>query len=258
MQSPAVLACGHPAAVAVAAGRAGPAERGYGAEPSQAPRISWGKCPVESVPDSMQCGTIEVPLDYADPAKGTTTVAVAVARMPATEPDRRIGSLLLNFGGPGGPGIEDLANGPGLLPDLGERYDIVAFDPRGVAHSDPVTCGREAPVFPDPDAGTAEQLAALRAEARRCAQASGPVFPYMGTNNVARDMDVLREALSDRKLNFLGFSYGTRLGAAYATLFPQRTGRMVLDGVENPNDSLEDQSLATARARQRALDNFLT
>ncbi|MFJ4778102.1 alpha/beta hydrolase [Streptomyces sp. NPDC088762] len=208
------------------------------------------------MPDGMQCGTIEVPLDHADPAKGTTTVAVA--RLPATEPDRRIGSLLLNFGGPGAPGIEGLADDPRLFADLGERYDVVAFDPRGVAHSDPVTCGRDGSVVPDPNTGTAEGLAALRAEARRCAEASGPVFPYMGTNNVARDMEVLREALGDRKLNFLGFSYGARLGAAYATLFPQRTGRMVLDGIDDHSDSLEDRSLATARARQRALGHFLT
>lgn len=239
---------------------------GLGAAPSPtpsptptplAPKIRWGACPVKSVPDGMRCGTIEVPIDHANPGKGTTTVALA--RIPATEPGKRIGSLLLNYGGPGASGIQGLVADPTTLADLGKRYDLVAFDPRGVAHSDPVTCGGAV----DPEAvpevvDTAGALAALRAQAERCAKASGPVLPYMGTVNVARDMDVLREALGDPKLHYLGFSYGTRLGAAYAALFPQRIGRMVLDGVDNISDSQEEQALATARGAQRALDHFLT
>ncbi|MFJ4779884.1 alpha/beta hydrolase [Streptomyces sp. NPDC088762] len=202
-----------------------------------------------------------MPLDHAAPAKGTVTLALA--RIPASDRKKRLGSLLLNFGGPGNPGIANLAADPKLFADLGERYDLVAFDPRGVGHSEPVSCGgsqeTETESETEGDAGedAAAQLAALRAVARRCELASGPVLPYIGTVNVARDLDLIRQALSDRKLNYLGFSYGTRLGAVYAAQFPGRTGRMVLDGVDTLSEPLAEQALATARGQQRALDNFL-
>ncbi|WP_308344308.1 alpha/beta hydrolase [Streptomyces sp. ISL-94] len=207
------------------------------------------------MPADMWCGTVEVPLDYAAPAKGTVTVALA--RIPATDRKKRLGSLLLNYGGPGSPGVANLAADPKLFADLGERYDLVAFDPRGVGHSEPVSCGGslETETYADEDA--AAQLAALRAVARRCELASGPVLRYIGTVNAARDLDVMREALGDRKLNYLGFSYGTRLGAVYAAQFPGRTGRMVLDGVDTLTEPLAEQALASARGQQRALDNFL-
>ncbi|MFD9302108.1 alpha/beta hydrolase [Streptomyces sp. NPDC060048] len=240
---------------------------GLGAAPSPnptpaAPQIRWGACPLpaEDVPAGMQCGTIEVPLDHANPAEGK--VAVDLARIRAVGPGKRLGSLLLNYGGPGASGIEDLAADPKALADLGERYDLVAFDPRGVGHSDPVTCQGESPVAAElvttGEIDVAELLAEIRAQAQRCAKDSGPVLPYMGTVHVARDMDVLRQALGEPKLNYLGFSYGSRLGAVYAALFPQRTGRMVLDGVDNLTGSLAERALATARARQRALGSFLT
>ncbi|MGP3683257.1 alpha/beta hydrolase [Streptomyces sp. IBSNAI002] len=230
--------------------------------PGPAPEIRWGACPLpaKTVPDRMQCGTIELPLDHADPAKGKTTVDLA--RIRAVDPGKRLGSLLLNYGGPGASGIEQLAADPGAFADLGDRYDLVAFDPRGVGHSDPVTCEGEGPAAAElvttGEIDAAEVLGGIRAQAQRCAKDSGPVLPYMGTVDVARDMDVLRDALGDRKLNFLGCSYGSRLGAVYAALFPQRTGRMVLDGVDNLTDSLAERSLTTARVRQRALGNFLT
>ncbi|MBT2457338.1 alpha/beta hydrolase [Streptomyces sp. ISL-86] len=233
-------------------GPADPLERFYGQ------RIRWGHCPERPVPDGMRCGTVEVPLDYAAPAKGT--VKVALARIPATG-GKPLGSVLLNYGGPGGPGIESLAADPKVFADLGKRYDLVAFDPRGVGHSEPVSCGgsqetADAPGEAREDA--ASQLAALRAVVRRCELHSGPVLPYIGTVNVARDMDVMRQALGDKKLNYLGFSYGTRLGAVYAAQFPKKTGRMVLDGVDTLTEPLAEQALVSARGQQRALDNFLT
>ncbi|MFE9635108.1 alpha/beta hydrolase [Streptomyces sp. NPDC006463] len=219
-------------------------------------RIRWGDCPEKHVPDGMRCATVQVPLDYAAPAKGV--VEIALARIPASDPDRRLGSLLLNYGGPGGPGIAGLASDPEQFAGLGERYDLVAFDPRGVGHSEPVSCGGSQQVTDEAQADAAAQLAALRAVVRRCELASGPVLPYIGTVNVSRDMDVMRQVLGDRKLNYLGFSYGTRLAAVYAAQFPGNTGRMVLDGVDTLVEPLAEQALVTARGQQRALDRFLT
>ncbi|MGZ9932647.1 alpha/beta hydrolase [Streptomyces sp. NC-S4] len=221
-----------------------------------AQRVRWGACPEKPVPAEMRCAVVEVPLDYAAPGKGT--VKVALGRLPATDPDRRIGSLLINFGGPGAPGLAGLAADPKAFADLGERYDLIGFDPRGVGHSDPVSCGGAGDSAGDPEADTAAALATLREEVRRCEINSGPVLAHMGTMDVARDMDVVRRLLGDEKLNFLGFSYGSRLGAVYAALFPRDTGRMVLDGVDTLTEPLMEQALVSARGQQRALDNFLT
>ncbi|MEU9232178.1 alpha/beta hydrolase [Streptomyces subrutilus] len=197
-----------------------------------------------------------MPLDHAAPGKGT--VEIAVARIPATDRKKRLGSLLLNYGGPGSPGIASLAADPDAFADLGERYDLVAFDPRGVGHSEPVSCAGSQQAELAEGADAAAQLAALRALARSCELASGPVLPYVGTVHVARDMDVIRRALGDEKLHYLGFSYGTRLGAVYAAQFPGSTGRMVLDGVDTLTEPLAEQALASARGQQRALENFLS
>ncbi|GGR80708.1 protease [Streptomyces nojiriensis] len=218
-------------------------------------RLRWGDCPEKPVPAEMRCTVVEVPLDYAAPGKGT--VKLALGRLPATDPDRRIGSILINFGGPGAPGLAGLAADPKTFADLGERYDLIGFDPRGVGHSDPVSCGAGDTVG-DPSADTAAALSALRDEVKRCEINSGPVLAHMGTMDVARDMDVMRRLLGDEKLNFLGFSYGSRLGAVYAALFPRDTGRMVLDGVDTLTEPLMEQALVSARGQQRALDNFLT
>ncbi|MEU9146262.1 alpha/beta hydrolase [Streptomyces sp. NPDC048349] len=228
---------------------------GPGSAPAAA-RIRWGPCPERPVPAGMRCGTVTVPLDHAAPGKGT--VEIALARIPATDRTKRLGSLLLNFGGPGSPGIAGLAADPDAFADLGERYDLVAFDPRGVGHSEPVSCGGSRQADEDAGADAAAQLAALRAVARRCELASGPVLPYVGTVHVARDMDAIRRALGDEKLHYLGFSYGTKLGAVYAAQFPRSTGRMVLDGVDTLTEPLAEQALTSARGQQRALEHFLT
>ncbi|MFF2790070.1 alpha/beta hydrolase [Streptomyces sp. NPDC058049] len=221
-----------------------------------AQHVRWGGCPEKPVPAEMRCAVVEVPLDYAAPGKGT--VKVALGRIPATDPDRRIGSLLINFGGPGASGMAGLAADPKLFADLGERYDLIGFDPRGVGHSEPVSCGGAQQAEAEPNADMAAALATLRDEVKRCEVNSGPVLAHMGTVDVARDMDVMRRVLGDEKLNFLGFSYGSRLGAVYAALFPRTTGRMVLDGVDTLTESLTEQALVSARGQQQALDNFLT
>ncbi|MFF2195347.1 alpha/beta hydrolase, partial [Streptomyces sp. NPDC058157] len=256
---------GATAPAAAAAGATAPAGAAKGApaagrDMGAAPGIRWGDCPEKPVPDGMRCATLAVPLDHDHPAKGTTHVALA--ELPATG-HRRLGSLLLNYGGPGAPGIASLAADPALFAKLNERYDLVAFDPRGVGLSDPVSCGGAQAETADTADTTdatdpATQLAALRAEVRRCERHSGRVLPYIGTVHVAHDLDDIRRALGEKKLNYLGFSYGTRLGAVYAALYPKNTGRMVLDGVDTLTEPLTEQALASARGQQRALDNFLT
>ncbi|MFF9895893.1 alpha/beta hydrolase [Streptomyces longispororuber] len=228
-----------------------------------AQKVKWAACSSEkqNLPETVtkdkdvRCGTLTVPLDYARPDRGT--VDLALLKVKASGAKR--GSLLVNFGGPGGPGVAGLAADLKGFGDLGKRYDVVGFDPRGVGLSDPVTCGGE-PEEPDGiDSGeeAAAVLARLRKTAERCVKESGPVLPHIGTVNVSRDMDVLRVALGDKKLNYLGFSYGTRLGAVYAAQFPKKVGRMVLDGVDTLTEPVEEQALASAEGQQTALDNFL-
>ncbi|MFJ2773568.1 alpha/beta hydrolase [Streptomyces sp. NPDC087300] len=206
----------------------------------------------------VRCGHVTVPLDYGKPAKGTVDLAMIRLRSSASGKPR--GSLLLNFGGPGGPGVSALAGSQKEFGYLSKGYDVVSFDPRGVGESAPVSCGDAADEASSGDGGTddaAAVLAELRKVAAKCAADSGPVLPYVGTVNVSRDMDVMRQALGDKKLNYLGFSYGTRLGAVYAAQFPKKVGRMALDGVDTLTEPVAEQSLATAEGRQTALDNFL-
>ncbi len=230
-------------------------------------KIKWGTCKgdTEAAAEAaggakdIRCGHVSVPLDYADPAAGD--VDVAMIRMKSSASGEPRGSLLLNFGGPGGPGVSALAGSQKDFGFLSKDYDVVSFDPRGVGLSEPVSCG-DAEESTDPSSGGTDDAAAVLKEMRKvaaeCAKKSGPVLPHMGTVNVSRDLDVMRQALGDKKLNYLGFSYGTRLGAVYAAQFPENVGRMVLDGVDTLTEPVAEQSLATAEGRQTALDNFLT
>ncbi|GGW30351.1 alpha/beta fold hydrolase [Streptomyces griseoloalbus] len=223
-------------------------------------RITWSACEATDLPKDMQCGRITVPLDYAKPEKGT--LELALARYRASDDPR--GSVLVNFGGPGGSGVLGLAHGRKDFLGLTDDYDVVSFDPRGVGRSSPVSCGADATdraleatdgeEMSDPS----ETLTQLRQVAAECAEHSGPVLAHIGTVNVARDLDVMRQVLGDKKLNYLGFSYGTRLGAVYAARFPEKVGRMALDGVDTLTEPLAEQGLASARGQQTALENFLT
>ncbi|WP_253911179.1 alpha/beta fold hydrolase [Streptomyces sp. CNQ-509] len=211
----------------------------------------------------LQCSRVRVPRDYAATDRGD--LRLAVARLPATGgKSDRIGSLVLNFGGPGESGVEGLAGLGAKFTKLNERYDIVAPDPRGVGDSAPaVRCARPTArqaesLDRSPDDRTEiDRLAAYRElQGKLCEEDSGRLLPWVGTVDSARDLDVLRGALGEEKLTYMGFSYGTSLGANYLHLFPRKTGRVVLDGVENPMKNSEQTYLANAHAFQRALDDF--
>ncbi|MFE0175327.1 alpha/beta hydrolase [Streptomyces sp. NPDC059002] len=257
-----VVGAGVPGLVPVAAADGGGARPDLSRFYTQ--KIKWSACKgaTESAAEAtgrakdVRCGQVTVPLDYAKPSAGT--VDVAMIRMRSSGKPR--GSLLLNFGGPGGPGVSSLAQSQKEFGFLSKGYDVVSFDPRGVGESEPVSCGDAADDAEAADEGSGDAaavLAELRKVAAKCAAESGPVLPHVGTVNVSRDMDVMRQALGDKKLNYLGFSYGTRLGAVYAAQFPKKVGRMVLDGVDTLTEPVAEQSLATAEGRQTALDNFL-
>ncbi|MFJ8199355.1 alpha/beta hydrolase [Streptomyces sp. NPDC096152] len=220
--------------------------------------VTWGACEA-GLPEDLQCGKVTVPLDYARPQGGT--LELALARYRATGPSR--GSVVLNFGGPGGSGVTALATDGKEFMDLTNGYDVVSFDPRGVGRSSPVSCGAGA----DPATSDAEgaldlrdpraTLERWRKVAAACAQHSGPVLPHIGTVDAARDLDVIRQALGDGKLNYLGFSYGSRLGAVYAAEFPGKVGRLALDGVDTLTEPLAEQGRVAAEGQQTALDDFL-
>ncbi|WP_371673370.1 alpha/beta hydrolase [Streptomyces sp. NBC_00289] len=223
-------------------------------------KVTWSKCAGAEMPKDLQCGKVTVPLDYAKPRAGT--LDLALARYRATGKPR--GSVLLNFGGPGAAGVNALAAGGKEFMDLTKDYDVVTFDPRGVGRSSPVSCGdgtEEAADATDDstdlDADPRAVLRKLEKAAAQCAKHSGPVLPHIGTVDSAHDLDVMRETLGDKKLNYLGFSYGTRLGAVYAARFPKKVGRLVLDGVDTLTEPLTEQGVAGATGQQTALDDFV-
>ncbi|MCD7444623.1 alpha/beta hydrolase [Streptomyces lincolnensis] len=220
-------------------------------------KVAWARCAGVEMPEDLQCGKVTVPLDYTEPRAGT--LDLALARYRATGTSR--GSLLLNFGGPGGAGVAELAAGGDEFMGLTDGYDVVGFDPRGVGRSSPVSCG-DASTDLDEDTDLQADPHAVLRQVRRaadiCAEHSGPVLPHIGTVNASRDLDVMRQALGDKKLNYLGFSYGTRLGAVYAAQFPERVGRLVLDGVDTLTEPLSEQGVVGAAGQQRALEDFVT
>ncbi|MEU2061129.1 alpha/beta hydrolase [Streptomyces sp. NPDC013455] len=261
---PAVRRCAGTSALALALLGAGlPAASGDQPEPDLSrfyrQKVTWAACTGPDMPKDLQCGKVTVPLDYAEPREGT--LDVALARYRAT--GRPQGSVVLNFGGPGGAGVPELATSGNEFMDLTKGYDVVTFDPRGVGRSSPVSCGEgsdEIAALADEDADISRPQALfkqLRHAADECARNSGPVLPHIGTVNASRDLDVIRQALGDDRLNYLGFSYGTRLGAVYAAQFPGKVGRLVLDGVDTLAEPLSEQGMAGAQGQQTALDDFL-
>ncbi|MCF2529245.1 alpha/beta hydrolase [Yinghuangia soli] len=217
-------------------------------------QLAWEPCKddpetTEKDEREFQCATLRVPLDYAAPA--ARSIEIAVMRHPAGKADARIGSLLTNPGGPGGSGVDWLKYAYARFDGgIHDRFDVVSFDPRGVGASTPVRClddavrdRRNGDDGPDPADHAAtkahgEQLGKEFAAA--CQEKSGDLLQHVGTRNAARDMDVLRGVLGDAKLNYLGYSYGTYLGSLYTEEFPDRVGRLVLDGAVDPaQDPLE-------------------
>ncbi|MGW0784365.1 alpha/beta hydrolase [Streptomyces sp. NPDC002913] len=238
-------------------------------------KLDWQPCPAPSTAQgsgtaptplpggaAWQCSFMDVPLDYADP--DGRTIELALIRAPARNKDRRIGSLVFNFGGPGASGVATLPSFGTDYDSLRTRYDLVSFDPRGVGRSEAVQCADDAELdaryeqdgTPD-DAEEEKQFAEdQKSYIAACEENSGDELPFVGTTNAARDMDLLRHVLGDDKLNYFGISYGTELGGVYAHLYPQNVGRAVLDAVVDPTENSLESSLGQAEGFQLALDNF--
>ena len=204
-----------------------------------------------------------MPLDYADP--GGPHIGIALERHPASDPAHRIGSLVLNPGGPGESGILNFSTDLSVLPaGVVEHFDVVTFDPRGIAASEGIHCVGDTYRGPAPDpvpqTPAAEQalLAADRGYAQSCLKSAGALLSHMGTLDVARDMEELRLALGDPGLSYLGLSYGTLLGATYASLFPTHVRAMVLDGPIDPSLDTADLANAQALGFERSLDAFFS
>ncbi|EFE67997.1 alpha/beta hydrolase [Streptomyces viridosporus] len=221
---------------------------------------SWRDCGVPG----FQCATVKAPLDYDAPSAGD--VRLALARKKATGPGKRLGSLLVNPGGPGGSAVGYLQAyaGIGYPAEVRARYDMVAVDPRGVARSEPVECldgpGMDAytrtDVTPDDARETDALVAAYRKFAEGCGADAPKLLRHVSTVEAARDMDIVRAVLGDKKLNYVGASYGTFLGATYAGLFPSRTGRLVLDGAMDPSLSARQLNLEQTAGFETAFTAF--
>ncbi|WP_217213319.1 alpha/beta hydrolase [Streptomyces sp. AC550_RSS872] len=231
--------------------------------------LTFGACPdsvpAPPAPDRVECASLTVPLDWRHPSSGPR-IEIAVSRVPASgTPAERRGVLLVNPGGPGGSGLPYAVTKRAKLPEKVRRsYDVIGFDPRGVGRSTPVDCGAMGGLFtapgadPVPAGPRAEQayLRSQRGMADDCATGAGTaVLPYLSTEQTAYDMDAIRAALGERRTSFLGVSYGTYLGAAYAARFPHRVGRMVLDSAVGPWNWY-DFDVLQARALLRARDTF--
>ena len=220
--------------------------------------IAWKPCPNDG---TAQCGTLRVPIDWDDPY--SPPVDIAVSRRTATDPARRIGTLIVNPGGPGGSGV-DFALGAGAFfsTALRARFDIVGFDPRGVGRSHPVVCARAlVDAAPDPLITSATAYAAAVAYNRRlavdCRTRTGPIFDHVDTLSAVRDLDALRAALGQEKISFYGASYGTLLGAQYADRYPRRVRAIALDSVMDHSAGVDDFLGIATDAAQDAFDEFV-
>ncbi|MFE1024255.1 alpha/beta hydrolase [Streptomyces sp. NPDC058818] len=228
--------------------------------------LDWGRC--KGTADSpapggdWQCAELEAPLDWAEP--DGETIDLALIRAKATG-DERIGSLLFNFGGPGGSGVSMMPSYADTVSSLHERYDLVSWDPRGVAASEGIRCRTDEAiedaesVDSTPDTAAEEQTYLKDAAdfGAGCQKAAGKLMAHVSTTDTARDMDLMRHVLGDEKMHYFGISYGTELGGVYAHLFPGRVGRVILDAVVDPSADTMGHAENQARGFQRALDDYL-
>jgi len=238
--------------------------------------IDWQDCSDGTSP--FQCGTVTVPLDYNNP--GGRTITIALKKLPASDSDAEQGSLFFNPGGPGVSGIRTLETLATALPEeLRAGYDVVGFDPRGIGQSTPITCWTDEDihqVLADAQNGKLSDLASIdtasstyvsaqkkidlgAADAAACTQHSEvpELLDHVGTRNVARDLDVLRATNGNTKLNYLGTSYGTYIGAIYADLFPDHVGRAVLDGAMDPSRHWADGEAETTAFKESVLRQYV-
>ncbi|WP_340539175.1 alpha/beta hydrolase [Nocardioides sp. GXZ039] len=229
-----------------------------GLEDYYAQALDWTDC------GDNQCATLTVPLDYLEP--DGETIDLALERVPAADSENRVGSLVVNPGGPGAPGTSMAENSSSYFPqDLLDRVDIVAFDPRGTGESAPVDCVSDAEldafIAQDPTPDDAAEIAEFTDTGKEffegCVANSGDVAAHISTVEAARDMDVLRSALGEEQLSYLGFSYGTTLGSTYASLFPKSVGRFVLDGATDPLLDAKGDALSQAAGFQTALNAYI-
>ncbi|GAA4018863.1 alpha/beta hydrolase [Allokutzneria multivorans] len=254
-------------------GPAGPVPAGL--ERYYAQKLTWESCDGYAVSSeqreafqrrTVECARMTVPLDYARP--GARDITLGLLRRPATEKDKRIGSVVINPGGPGASGMAAAAGMSGQVRDndLGKRFDLVGFDPRGVGASQPeVRCLTDAErdelrLDTDLDyspAGVAASEAEEKDYATKCASRTGTdVLANIGSREVAKDLDVMRSALGDEKLTYIGYSYGTRIGTVYAENFPGNVRAMVLDGAVDPDQDPNNELIAQGAGFQKAFDAF--
>jgi pimeloyl-ACP methyl ester carboxylesterase len=234
-----------------------------GAAPGRAKgAITWHGCG-RGLPASLKCGELRVPLDYAHPRGAKITLGFN--RLLAQDRAHRVGSLIVNPGGPGGPGSSVVAieaAGRHLWhPALHQRFDMIGMDPRGTGTSTPIRCraatfNRPVSLFPRTAAEFRRLTAWARAFGASCRTATGPLLGHVDTASVARDMERLRQALGDGKLNFLGLSYGAHLGFAYAERYPRRIRTMALDGISNHSTSINTLFSDAAAAYEDTLNRF--
>ena len=220
--------------------------------------LKWSSCY-----ENFDCAELSVPIDYNRIATGA--FKISVLRYNAQDPARRVGSIIVNPGGPGASGVDYAYSAEYIFdPDLTDRYDIVGFDPRGVARSEPINClnNKETDANyasdskPDNDIEFTQAITDSKKFLAKCEANTEHLTAY-STANAARDMDILREALSEAKLNYMGKSYGTFLGALYAHLFPDKIGRVVLDGAIDPTVSVFDQVKTQAISFDNSLAAFI-
>lgn len=225
----------------------------------QSQKLTWSQCY-----DNFECTYLQVPVDYSNFKEGR--FRLHVLRLKATNQRKKIGSLVINPGGPGASGVDYAYNAEYIFgPSLLEKYDIVGFDPRGIGGSDPIRCltnsQTDASFAADSKPDNQQELNTLIKEMRtyvsRCESNTQDILHY-STADSARDMDLLRSALGEKKLNYLGVSYGTYLGTLYADYFPDKVGRMVLDGAISPIVTSTEQNLTQAIGFDSALNAFIT
>ncbi|WP_218133803.1 alpha/beta hydrolase [Lentzea fradiae] len=253
-----LLAVAAATAVPVAASQSGGVREFY----EQQPR--WSPCDFDA---EVSCASIEVPLDYGNP--GGRRISVAVSRQPATDPAARRGVLFSNPGGPGGSGLVTVNSGGATVSwpkdrfastSLSRHYDLVGFDPRGVGRSTPLACEEPAVERPLTSRPSEADFAAVAEWARRsqagCEQVSGDLVPHINTRDTARDMDVLRGVLGEEKISYVGYSYGTYLGAVYGTLFPEHLDRSVLDSAVPGDMDWRRTQMAGAVAARRNVEQW--
>ncbi|MCX4764830.1 alpha/beta hydrolase [Streptomyces sp. NBC_01275] len=231
-------------------------------------KLDWGRCKAtadSAAPGSdWQCATLKAPLDWSKP--DGTTIDLALVRAKARGGDgKRIGSLLFNFGGPGGSGVSTLPAFGSTMSSFRDRYDLVSWDPRGVGASEGIRCRANKdiraaePIDSTPDTPAEEQAYLQDATdfGKGCEKAAGDLIAHVSTTDTARDMDLMRQVLGDAEMHYFGISYGTELGGVYAHLFPKNVGRLILDAVVDPTADAVGHAENQARGFQRALDDYL-